>query len=86
VRYIPVTIIIGFTNGIAVLIALSQLRDLFGPVDRQDAGRLLLADRRIDRPHRQLQSLCPGDRPDQPGGLFLWPRLWATRAPIANAR
>jgi SulP family sulfate permease len=30
VRYIPVTIIIGFTNGIAVLIALSQLKDLFG--------------------------------------------------------
>lgn len=30
VRYIPVSIVIGFTNGIAVLIALSQLRDLFG--------------------------------------------------------
>jgi len=30
VRYVPVPIIIGFTNGIAVLIALSQLRDLFG--------------------------------------------------------
>ena len=30
VRYIPVTIIIGFTNGIAVLIALSQVRDLLG--------------------------------------------------------
>jgi SulP family sulfate permease len=30
VRYVPVTIVIGFTNGIAVLIALSQLRDLFG--------------------------------------------------------
>lgn len=30
VRYIPVTIIIGFTNGIAVLVALSQLKDLFG--------------------------------------------------------
>ena len=30
VRYIPVTIIIGFTNGIAVLIGLSQLKDLFG--------------------------------------------------------
>ncbi|MEO8281538.1 MAG: SulP family inorganic anion transporter [Ideonella sp.] len=30
VRYIPVTIIIGFTNGIAVLIALSQVKDLFG--------------------------------------------------------
>lgn len=30
VRYIPVAIIIGFTNGIAVLIALSQLKDLLG--------------------------------------------------------
>ena len=30
VRYMPVTIIIGFTNGIAVLIALSQVKDLFG--------------------------------------------------------
>ena len=30
VRYIPVSIVIGFTNGIAVLIALSQLKDLFG--------------------------------------------------------
>ncbi len=30
IRYIPVTIIIGFTNGIAVLIALSQVKDLFG--------------------------------------------------------
>src|SRR5206468_10174372 len=30
VRYIPITIVIGFTNGIAVLIALSQVRDLLG--------------------------------------------------------
>lgn len=30
VRYIPVTIVIGFTNGIAVLIGLSQLKDLLG--------------------------------------------------------
>ena len=30
VRYIPVSIVTGFTNGIAVLIALSQLRDLMG--------------------------------------------------------
>lgn len=30
VRYVPVPIIIGFTNGIAVLIALSQVKDLFG--------------------------------------------------------
>ena len=30
VRYVPVTIVIGFTNGIAVLIGLSQLKDLLG--------------------------------------------------------
>jgi SulP family sulfate permease len=30
VRHIPVTIVIGFTNGIAVLVAVSQFKDLFG--------------------------------------------------------
>src|SRR6185436_2780721 len=30
VRFVPVSIVIGFTNGIAVLIVLSQLRDFFG--------------------------------------------------------
>jgi sulfate permease, SulP family len=30
IRYIPVAIVIGFTNGIAVLIGLSQLKDLLG--------------------------------------------------------
>ena len=39
VRFVPVSIVIGFTNGIAVLIALSQLRDLFGlAVDRMPAS------------------------------------------------
>ncbi|HYD80020.1 MAG TPA: SulP family inorganic anion transporter [Paucimonas sp.] len=30
IRYIPVPVVIGFTNGIAVLIALSQMKDLLG--------------------------------------------------------
>jgi SulP family sulfate permease len=30
IRFIPIAIVIGFTNGIAVLIALSQVRDFFG--------------------------------------------------------
>ncbi len=30
VRYVPVSIVIGFTNGIAVLIGLSQIKDFFG--------------------------------------------------------
>ncbi|MEK8025403.1 SulP family inorganic anion transporter [Pseudaquabacterium rugosum] len=38
VRHIPVSIVIGFTNGIAVLIGLSQLKDLLGlPVARMPA-------------------------------------------------
>jgi sulfate permease, SulP family len=36
VRYIPVSIVIGFTNGIAVLIGLSQVKDLMG----LDIGKL----------------------------------------------
>jgi len=30
VRYVPVSIVVGFTNGIAVLIALSQVKDFLG--------------------------------------------------------
>ena len=30
IRFVPVAIVIGFTNGIAVLIALSQIKDIFG--------------------------------------------------------
>ena len=38
IRYIPVAIVIGFTNGIAVLIALSQLKDLLGlQIDKMPA-------------------------------------------------
>jgi len=38
IRYLPVSIVIGFTNGIAVLIALSQVKDLLGlPIDKLPA-------------------------------------------------
>ena len=38
IRYIPVSIVIGFTNGIAVLIGLSQIKDLLGlAVDKMPA-------------------------------------------------
>jgi SulP family sulfate permease len=41
VRYIPVAIVIGFTNGIAVLIGLSQVKDLLGlPIDKLPADFL----------------------------------------------
>ncbi len=48
VRYVPVSIVVGFTNGIAVLIGLSQLKDLLGlaiakmPADFFGQGRTIL--------------------------------------------
>ena len=77
VRYVPVSIVIGFTNGIAVLIALSQLRDLFG---LQIPGKLpadFFAQIATPEPpcadswnpHALLLgALCVG-------GLVLWPKL-----------
>jgi SulP family sulfate permease len=39
VRFIPIAIVIGFTTGIAIIIALSQLRDFFGlTVDKMPAN------------------------------------------------
>jgi sulfate permease, SulP family len=76
VRYIPVSIVIGFTNGIAVLIALSQLRDLFGlHIDKMPADffaqiHTLWAHRDSFNPCAfALGSLCLG-------GLFAWLRLF----------
>jgi len=38
IRFVPVVIITGFTNGIAVIIALQQLRDFFGlPIEKMPA-------------------------------------------------
>ena len=40
VKYIPRPVVIGFTNGIAILIASTQIRDLFGLQTPAVAGRL----------------------------------------------
>ncbi|MEO7150888.1 MAG: SulP family inorganic anion transporter [Burkholderiaceae bacterium] len=77
VRYVPVTVVIGFTNGIAVLIALSQLRDLLG---LRIAGPLP-ADffAQINMLARHLDSFNPwafGLGLACLAGLFVWPRLF----------
>ena len=52
VRYIPVSIVIGFTNGIAVLIGLSQFKDLLGlKIDKMPGdffGQLSVLGRHLD--------------------------------------
>jgi SulP family sulfate permease len=76
VRYIPVPIVIGFTNGIAVLIALSQLKDLFGlaipkmPADFfAQIGTLASHAESFNVYAFGLGGVCVL-------GLFIWPRLF----------
>jgi SulP family sulfate permease len=80
VRYIPVSIIIGFTNGIAVLIGLSQLRDLLGlRIDKLPADFFA----QISTLWAHLGSLnlyALGIGLACFGGLFLWPRLFISGA------
>ncbi len=77
VRYVPVSVVIGFTNGIAVLIALSQLRDVMGlQVEKMPAdffnqiGTLANAIGSFNPYAFGLAMVCVL-------GLFIWPRLWA---------
>jgi SulP family sulfate permease len=80
VRYIPVSIIIGFTNGIAVLIAVSQLKDLLGlSIDKMPGdffsqiGTLWFHLDTFNPWALAIGAACFG-------GLFLWPRLFVSGA------
>jgi sulfate permease, SulP family len=76
VRYVPVSLVIGFTNGIAVLVALSQIKDALGlQVGKMPAdffGLLATVGKALPTTNLYalaLALLCVG-------GLALWPRLW----------
>ncbi len=77
VRYVPVTVVIGFTNGIAVLIALSQVRDLLGlDIEKMPANFF----GQIEAIGSHIHSLNPfalGLGALCVLGLVVWPRLWA---------
>jgi SulP family sulfate permease len=76
IRYIPVPIVVGFTNGIAVLIALSQIKDLLGlSIDKLPADFLT----QISVLGRALPTLNPLALALGLGALAvvaLWPRMW----------
>ncbi len=81
VRYVPVSIVVGFTNGIAVLIALSQLKDWLGlPVARMPADffgqvRVLAANLGATNLYALgLGLACVV-------GLYVWPKIWGVRSP-----
>ena len=80
VRYIPVTIIIGFTNGIAVLIGLSQFKDLLGlPIPKMPGdffGQLGALGQHLGG----FNPWALGIGLACIGGLVLWPRLFVSGA------
>ena len=85
VRYVPVSIVIGFTNGIAVLIAVSQLKDWMGlkvarmPADFFAQLHVMAQNIGTFNPYAfALGAACFL-------GLFLWPRLWAEHSPLKTA-
>ncbi len=84
VRYVPVSIIIGFTNGIAVLIGLSQLKDALGlQVAKMPADFFSLVTTlgsalpSFNAYALALSMLCLV-------GLAVWPRLWNSDSGIAK--
>jgi len=77
VRYVPVSVVIGFTNGIAVLIALSQLRDLLGLDIAKMPGDFFsqIATLWAHLHTINLWALALGVACVV--GLAVWPHLWA---------
>jgi len=85
VRYVPVSIVVGFTNGIAVLILLSQLRDWLGlSVEKMPAdmfSQMAALWRNLDsfNPYAfALGTACIA-------GLFAWPLLLHDRTRFGHS-
>ena len=88
VRYVPVSIVVGFTNGIAVLIVLSQIKDLLGlqiakmPADFFSQLKVIGPDIGFNGSGINLLALGLGLACLL--GLFLWPRLFNSPAGPAS--
>ncbi len=82
IRYIPVSIVIGFTNGIAVLIALSQLRDLFGLKIAKMPGEFFAQIRTLASHADSFNPYAFGVGLACVAGLVLWPRLFRPGRPL----
>jgi sulfate permease, SulP family len=81
IRFIPNSVIIGFTNGIAVLIALSQIKDLLGLSISHMPGEFFGIVKTIWQhqhmthwPSLAMAAACFVF-------LFLWPKDWSRRVP-----
>jgi sulfate permease, SulP family len=77
VRYVPVSVVIGFTNGIAVLIGLSQLRDFLGLDIAKMPADFFSQIQTLAQHSASLNFHALGLGATCIVGLFIWPRLWA---------
>ncbi len=85
VRYVPVSIVVGFTNGIAVLIALSQIKDLFGLNIPKMPADFFSQLRAIGGHIDTLNLYALGLGLACLLGLLVWPRLFDTQTRYAHA-
>ena len=77
VRYIPVSIVIGFTNGIAVLIALSQFKDLLGLSPASMPADFVGQIRTIGAHAHQFNPFALGLGVLTVFSLWAWPRVFS---------
>jgi SulP family sulfate permease len=79
IRYMPVAIVVGFTNGIAVLIALSQLKDFFGLDIGRMPGEFFGQVAMLARHAHSIRPVTLALGLTSLAVVFLWPRLFAGR-------
>ncbi|WP_295960836.1 SulP family inorganic anion transporter [Rhodoferax sp.] len=82
VRYVPVSIVIGFTNGIAVLIALSQVKDLLGLDIAKMPGDFFSQIKAIVGHIHTLNFFALALGAVCVLGLFVWPRVFVQGSPL----
>ncbi|CDS50908.1 Sulfate permease [Polaromonas sp. CG9_12] len=85
VRYVPVSIVVGFTNGIAVLIALSQVKDLLGLEIGKMPADFFSQIKAIAQNIGTLNLYALGLGLACLIGLLVWPRLFDTQTRYAHA-
>ncbi|CAN5500065.1 sulfate permease [soil metagenome] len=84
VRYVPVSIVVGFTNGIAVLIALSQVKDLLGLEIPKMPADFFSQLRAIFQHIDTLNPYALGLGLACLIGLLVWPLLFDTQRRYSN--
>ena len=82
VRFVPVSIVIGFTNGIAVLIALSQLKDWLGLAVEKMPGNFFSQVHTLALHIGSVNPYALGLGAACLVGVFVWPRLFMHGSPV----